>query len=115
MNSHLGVMSRGPTIGRMWVKEPDNATLLARHCHGIVSYDAPGDDRQPGSRAGRLRLRRYPPGTPRGVAATGAGREEGCQAEPLGARVRLRVRPIVPGSSPVIRRMSPHRHLPMPM
>ena len=37
------------------------------------------------------------------------------EAEPLGTLVRLRVRPIVPGSSPVIRRMSPHRHLPMTM
>ena len=37
------------------------------------------------------------------------------EAEPLGTLVRLRVRPIVPGSSPVIRRMSPHHHLPTPM
>ena len=77
-------MSRGPTIGRMWVKDPDNATLRARHCHGIVSYDALGDIRQPGARAGRLRLRRYPPETPRGVAATGAGREEGCGGRAFG-------------------------------
>ena len=99
--------------------QPDNATLSGRHCHRIMSHDAPGDARQRGSRDDHLRLRRYPPGTPRDVAATGhrtgAGREEGCgsrKAEPLGTLVRLRVRPIVPGSSPVIRRMTPRRHLP---
>ena len=33
----------------------------------------------------------------------------------MGMRVRLRVRPIASGSSPIIRRMSPHRPLPTPM
>ena len=37
------------------------------------------------------------------------------EAEPLGTRVRPRVRPIASGSSPIIRRMSPHRPLPTPM
>ena len=43
--------------------QPDNATRSGLHCHGIMSYDALGDDRQPGARADLLRLRHYPPGT----------------------------------------------------
>ena len=37
------------------------------------------------------------------------------EAEALRTRVRVRVRPIASGSSPIIRRMSPHRPLPTPM
>ena len=55
-------------------------------------------------------------GRPGELAATGAAGEEDCGGrERSGTRVRLRVRLIVPGPSPVIRRMSPQRHLPMPM
>ena len=43
--------------------QPDNATRGGRHSHWIMSYDALGDDRQPGARVDLLRLRNYPPGT----------------------------------------------------
>ena len=96
--------------------QADSAAGHARHCHWIVSYDALGDARPPGARADRLRLRRYPLGTPRDVTTTGSRPERrAADAEPLGTRVRLRVRPIASGSSPIIRRMSPHRPLPTPM
>ena len=45
--------------------QPDNATLSGRHCHWMMYHDALGDERQPGSREDLLRLRYYPPGTPR--------------------------------------------------
>ena len=48
--------------------QPDNAARSGRHCHMIVSHDAPGDARQPRARADLLRLRRYPPGDARGAA-----------------------------------------------
>ena len=64
--------------------QADSAAGHARHCHWIVSYDALGDDRPPGARADRLRLRCYPPGTPRDVTATGADREEGCRGRVFG-------------------------------
>ena len=64
--------------------QPDNATRSGRHCHRIMSHDAPGDARQRGSRDDLLRLRRYPPGTPQDVAATRAGREEGCGGRAFG-------------------------------
>ena len=35
----------------------DNAARSGRHCHGIMSYDALGDARQPGARADHVRLR----------------------------------------------------------
>ena len=63
--------------------QADSAAGHARHCHGIVSHDDIGDDRPPGARADRLRLRCYPPGTPRDVAATGADREEGLRRSSL--------------------------------
>ena len=96
--------------------QPDNATRSGRHCHRIMVHDAPGDAGQWGSRDDLLRLRRYPLGTPQDVAATRQRQEQperkAAEAEPSKTRMRLRVRPIVPGSSPVIRRMSPHRHMP---
>ena len=55
-------------------------------------------------------------GRPGDVTATAEQTERrAAEAEPLGMRVRLRVRPIASGSSPIIRRMSPHRPLPTPM
>ena len=52
-------------------------------------------------------------GGPGDVAATREQPErKAAEAEPSKTRMRLRVRPIVPESSPVIRRMRPCRHLP---
>ena len=77
--------------------QADSAAGHARHCHWIVSHDALVDARAPGARADRLRLRCYPPGTPRDVTATAEQTERrAAEAEPLGALVRLRVRSIVP-------------------
>ena len=69
------------------------------------------DNREPVTTASGFAVTRR--GRPGDVTATGEQTERrAAEAEPLGTRVRLRVRPIVPGSSPVIRRMRPRRHLP---
>ena len=54
-------------------------------------------------------------GGPRNVAATRAAGEDqrkAAESKPSKTRMRLRVRPIVPGSSLAIRRLRPRRHLP---
>ena len=60
----LGRLSEGPPMDGYRYLQPDNATRGGRHCHGIMSYDALGDARQPGARVDLLRLRHYPPSTP---------------------------------------------------
>ena len=64
--------------------QAESAAGHTRHCHWIVSHNALGDARPPGARADRLRLRCYPPGTPRDLTATGADREEGCGGRVFG-------------------------------
>ena len=46
------------------------------------------------------------------VAATGAGGEERYKGRAFGSQVRLRVRPLAPGSCPAILRLRPRRYLP---
>ena len=101
--------------------QPDNATRSGRRCSGIVSYDTymiPSvmpDSREPVPTSSGFAITRR--GGPRNVAATRAAGEEGCrvpgaESNPSKTRMRLRVRPIVPGSSIAIRRLRPRRHLP---
>ena len=79
-----------------------------------MMYSVMHDSREPVPTSSGFAISRR--GRPGELAATGAAGEEGCGGRAFGdTRVRLRVRPIVPGSSLVIRMMSPHRHLPMPM
>ena len=80
--------------------QPDNATRSGRRCNGIVSYDTLGDTRQPGARADLLRLRYYPPRrSPQRSSEQEQPERKAAEYKPSKTRMRLRVRPIVPGSS----------------
>ena len=63
--------------------ELDNAAGHGRHRHRSISYDAPDHARQLGARDDLLRLRHYPPGTPRQrpQRQARAGVEEGCRVQ----------------------------------
>ena len=83
--------------------QPDSAARHARNRHQIISHDSLGDARRPGARADLLRLRYSPPGTLRRRAQRPEqAAEERADAKTSGTWVRLRGRPVGPGSCPAI-------------
>ena len=94
--------------------QPDSAGSRGCHCYWIMSHDSIDDSQRPGACADRVRLRYYPPGTLQ-RRSSDRDRKQRSTAETEASRMWTRpcVCLIAPGLCPTIRKLRPHRHLPM--